>query len=179
MSKLRAFPQSPFARHPGLLLRKVASRLRWYREDVPVPSPAELRIAYPESWAPSLRAWMQQIPLHPAPHPFHRVFGQDFDESLLLQLCREGPRRAERGLTGDIKLIWDYSRAHALFANAATGPAHVGVCVAFLRRWLEANHDTNGPAWSCAMDTSIRAVNWIFADVMFNGALAAGLGHEE
>lgn len=179
MLRLRAFPQSPLARHPGLLARKIAGRLGLYRENSPLPRMAASGVAYPAHWAPLLRSWMQHVPLHPAPHPFNRVFGLEFDESLLLRLCREGPSRTEHGLVGDIKLIWDYSRGHPLFTNAAVGADHVPVCAAFIRRWQEANADTNGPAWTCAMDTAIRAVNWIFADVMFDGALASALGRSE
>lgn len=174
MSKLRAFPQSPLARHPGLLARKLAGRLGLYREDAPLPDRAAGRVVYPAHWPRLLRSWMEQVPLHPAPHPFNRVFGLEFDESFLLRLCREGPSRGENGLAGDIKLVWDYSRGHALFTNAAAGgSAPLEACAAFLRRWQEANADTNGPAWSCAMDTAIRAVNWIFSDALFEGALAS------
>jgi hypothetical protein len=176
MSKLSAFPQSPLARHPGLLLRKFASRLGWYRDDAPGPSPGPVRALYPRHWTRSLRAWLQHVPLQLPPHPFNRVFGQDFDEALLLRLCREGPERGVQGLTGDIKLIWDYSRGHALFTNAAADPAQVSACGRFLQRWVATNSDTNGPAWSCAMDTAIRAVNWILADAMFDGALGETLG---
>ena len=179
MSRLRALPQSPLARHPGLLARKIASRLGWYREDAPLPGIATGGVAYPAHWVSSLRSWMQQVPLHPAPHPFNRVFGLEFDESFLLRLCREGPSLGERGLAGDIKLIWDYSRGHPLFTNAAAGADHVAVCAGFIRRWQEANADSNGPAWTCAMDTAIRAVNWIFADLLFDGALASALGRSE
>jgi hypothetical protein len=179
MSRLRAFPRSPLARHPGLLVRKIAGRLGLYREDAPLPGSGNGVVAYPAHWAETLRAWLRPVPMAPAPHPFHRVFGHDFDESLLLQLCREGPRRGERGLTGDIKLIWDYSRGHPLFTNAAAGPAHVGACAEFIRRWQEANANTNGPAWVCAMDTAIRAVNWILADALLEGALASALGRAD
>jgi hypothetical protein len=179
MSRLRAFPQSPLARHPGLLARKIASRLGLFREDAPLPEIAASGVAYPAHWASSLRSWLRQVPLHPAPHPFNRVFGLEFDESFLLRLCREGPNRGEPGLAGDIKLIWDFSRGHALFTNAAAGADQVAACAGFIRRWQEANADTNGPAWTCAMDTAIRAVNWIVADVLFDGALASALGRSE
>jgi hypothetical protein len=161
-----------------LLARKIAGRLGLYREDARlhlVPAKA----AYPVHWKPALRSWLQHVPLKPAPHPFNRVFGHDFDEALLLRLCREGPSREERGLAGDIKLIWDYSRSHALFSNVAAGVTGIEECAAFVRRWQEANTDTNGPAWICAMDTAIRAVNWAFADAISDGALAVALGQHE
>lgn len=180
MSRLRAFPRSPLARHPGLLARKIAGRVGLYREDAPLPERAASGVIYPAHWASLLRSWLQHVPLNPAPHPFNRVFGLEFDESFLLRLCREGPCRGEQGLAGDIKLIWDYSRGHALFTNAAAGgSAQVENCAGFIRRWLESNADTNGPAWTCAMDTAIRAVNWIFADALFDGALATALGRPD
>jgi len=179
MSRLRTFTKSPLARHPALLARKVAWRLGLYREDAPLSAIPSGSVAYPAHWAPTLRSWLQQVPLNPPPHSFNRVFGRDFDESLLLGLCREGPRRGEKGLTGDIKLIWDYSRGQPLFTNAAAGPAQTGACAQFIRRWQEANADTNGPAWVCAMDTAIRAANWIFSDTLLDGALAGATGHNE
>ena len=173
------FLRSPLARHPRLLVRKVASRLGLTRKDVVVPPPGVTAAVCPSHWAPALREWVGQVPLHPAPHPFDRVFGQDFGEKLLLRLCRDGPVPGDSGLTGDIKLIWDYSRGHALFTNAAAGPAYLEPCVAFVRRWLEANRNTDGPAWSCAMDVAIRAVNWIFADALFDGEMGRRLGAAE
>jgi hypothetical protein len=173
MSRLRAFPHSPLARHPGLLARKIAGRLGLYRENAPLRKIAPRAVVYPPHWTPLLRSWLQKVPLTPAPQPFNRVFGLEFDEAFLLQLCRDGPSRGEPGLAGDPKLIWDYSRAHPLFTNAAAaGRATLDDCAAFIRRWREVNNDTNGAAWSCAMDTAIRAVNWILADALFDGALA-------
>lgn len=178
MTALRPFLDSPLGRHPRLLVRKAASRLGLYRENVPVPAPAVSAAVHPAHWAPALRDWLQQVPLHPAPHPFGCVFGHDFDEEMLLRLCEVGPQPDAHGLTADPKLIWDYSRAQPLFTNAAAGPAHLEACAGFLRRWLAANANTNGPAWSCAMDVAIRAVNWIFADALFGGALGRKLGQK-
>ena len=179
MQAIRKFLRSPLARHPSLFVRKVAQRLHWYRTDHPVPAAPVAVVEYPGHWAVALRQWMQQVPLHPEPHPFNRVFGHDFDEALLFRLCREGPIRGERGLTGDIKLIWDYSRGHPLFTNACLGPEHVEANAAFIRRWREANTDTNGFAWVCAMDVAIRAANWIFADVMAAGGIGNRIGKRE
>jgi hypothetical protein len=179
MRAARTFLQSPLARRPRLFARKVASRLQLYREDVPVPPPPVSDVVYPPHWAPTLRTWIGQVRMQPGPHPFHRVFGQDFDETLLLRLCREGPQRGATGLLADVKLIWDYSRGHALFTNAAAGSDHLGPCTGFLRRWMEANADTNGFAWTCAMEVAIRAVNWIFADTLFDGALGRAIGRAE
>lgn len=172
------FLQSPLARHPRLLGRKLASRLHLRREVSSVPKPPVTAVKYPAAWVPALRDWIQRVPLNPAPHPFSRVFGLDFDETILLRLCREGPRRDERGLQADIKLIWDYSRGQPLFTNAAAGAAHVEACAAFLRRWLESNADINGPAWSCAMELAIRGTNWAFADALFDGELGKQVGED-
>ena len=175
----RHFLQSPLGRQPRLLGRKLASRLHLGRgATVVVPTPAASAVRYPASWAPALRNWIRRVPLNPGPHPFSRVFGQDFDETLLLRLCREGPQRDERGLQGDIKLVWDYSRGQALLTNAAADPAYVDECVSFLQRWLESNADINGPSWSCAMELAIRATNWAFADALFNGELGRQLGED-
>lgn len=179
MQAFRQFLRSPLARHPVLMVRKVASRLGLSRRNLPVPAPVVSAVICPVHWAPALKEWVRHVPFHPGPHPFHRVLGHDFDEAMLLGLCRDGPRPGERGLTGDIKLIWDYSRGHPLFTNAAAGPAHLEACVAFVRRWLEANGNTHGPAWVCAMDVAIRALNWIFADALSGGELARRLGPAE
>ena len=179
MQALRALLGSPFARNPGLIGRRLAARLRLFREDVPAPVAPVSKVVYPAHWGTSLHEWIRQVPLSPTLLPFGRVFGRDFDETLLLRLCREGPSRAEAGLTTDIKLIWDYSRGHALFTNAASAPERVGESVAFLRRWLEANSDTTGRNWTCAMEVSIRATNWIFADVLAAGELGRRFGEAE
>lgn len=174
MQGLRSFPKSPLARHPRLLVRKIAARLGVYREDVPPPAPGVAAVKLPAHWEPALRRWTSEVPWRAGPHPFGRVFGQDFDETELLRLCREGPRGA--GLTGDIKLIWDYSRGQPLFTNAAASGEHLAACEQFLRRWLEANGDLNGHAWACAMEIAIRAVNWTFADALGRGELGRRFG---
>jgi hypothetical protein len=173
------FLRSPLARHPGLLARKVVSRLGLYQDAAPLPTAPVSGVAFPDFWQPALRTWLKHVPLNPGPHPFHRIFGRDWDEGLLLRLSREGPRRGEMGLPADIKLAWDYSRGHALFLNAASGPAHLNDCIEFLRPWMAACSDTNGPTWSCAMEIAIRAVNWIFADVLFDGKLGREVGQAE
>ena len=179
METLRLFLSSPLTRHPRLLGRKVAARLGFYHEGLPAPAPGRLTAVYPPCWAGALRQWVQEIPLHPPPYPFHRVFGHDLDEAMLLGLCREGPRLGERGLTADVKLAWEYSRGQPLFTNAAADPAHPAACAAFIRRWLEANADTTGPAWSCAMEIAIRALNWIFADTLFGGESGRQVGAQD
>jgi hypothetical protein len=119
------------------------------------------------------------MPFNSPPHPFNHVFGTAFDENLLFQLCREGPRAGDHSLLGDIKLIWDFSRGQPLVTNAACGQEQLEACLAFLGRWIEANSNLRGAAWSCAMEIAIRGVNWVFADVLFEGALGKQLGNAE
>lgn len=181
-SRLALFLRSPLGRHPGLLARKVVARLSRQRPAlVPLSPTAPSPIAaYPRGWGKALREISDPSRTTGArpgsPRPFHRVFDHDFDEEELLALCRTGPRRGEKGLTGDIKLIWDYSRGHPLWPNAINGYADYNA--EFIRRWLAANADLSGPAWSCAMDVAIRAVNWIFADVIADGRIGAAVGRE-
>lgn len=179
MESLRTFLESPLARHPRLLLRKAADRLGLRSKNSPLPPPPAAQLIYPHHWAGDLSAWTKQVPLHPTRLPFGRVFGHDFDETLLLKLCTNGPVRGARDLTGDIKLIWDYSRGHPLFLNVCAAHETIGENASFIRRWLSANQNTNGPTWSCAMDVAIRAVNWIFADALAGGELGRRVGVTE
>src|SRR5260221_11957016 len=109
MNVLRAFWRSPLSRHPSLLARKIAHRLNLYQEDVAEPMAPVSAVAYPSHWAHSLKAWLKQIPLNSGPHPFNQIFGMDLYEALLLQFFREGPRPGDHSITGDIKLVWDYT----------------------------------------------------------------------
>lgn len=181
MISLPVFLRSPLARHPGLFLRKAADRLGLRSRKIP-SAPANLSgVVYPSMWRSALAEGAVERQVDPIPSAtlpsFSRVFGQDFDESLLLRLCREGPERGVRGLTGDVKLIWDYSRGHALWPNALH--ENFDACAAFVRRWLGAAGDIDGPAWSCAMDVAIRAVNWILADCVANGEISRQIGSSE
>jgi len=179
MRRLRNFLRSPLARHPQLLARKVGARLRLYREDIAVPTAPFSQVTYPAAWKATLGKWTSGLSFQSGPFPFNRVFEQEFDETTLLSLCREGPIRQGTGLETDIKLIWDYSRGHALFLNAATAPGEVADSLAFLRRWTAATADMNGPAWTCAMDVAIRAVNWVFADALHDAQLSRAFGEAE
>ncbi len=176
MPALSTFLQSPLARHPSLLARKIAERLHLVRLDrMPTPPPPACVVAYPTHWATLLRAWTKRVPIG-RPPPFARVYGLEFEEPRLLQLCRQGPQHDTSGLTADIKLIWDYSRGHALFIQAATGAGLPEEGTAFLRHWLEANADLNGPAWICAMEVALRAVNWLCTDALTGGQLGRQFG---
>ena len=179
MPSIPTFLASPLARHPRLLIRKILQRLGLYRESGPLPEPPVTEAIFPDAWRKPLAEWIRRVLLTTQPHSFGRVFGQEFSEAELLGLCRDGPNLGRHDLTGDIKLIWDYSRAHALFLNASQGPSRLDANVAFLRRWLAANANTDGHAWTCAMDVALRAVNWVFADGMSGGALARQLGSRE
>ncbi len=176
MPSIWTFLDSPLGRNPRLLLRKVADRLKLRNEQAPLPTPPACEVVIPKRWNEMLRAWLDCVPRRPGLFPFNRVFNQEFDEALLLELCVKGPQHGARDLTGDIKLIWDYSRAHPLVLNAWADADAVDANTAFLQRWMSINQDTNGPAWTCAMDVAIRAVNWIVADALSNGALGRSIG---
>ncbi len=179
MPSLRTFLDSPLGRHPSLLARKAADRLGLRKTSGPVPPVPVQRVSLPAGWSPALRRWLANIPHEGGLHSFHTVFGSEFDEATLLELCATGPMRGTRDLTGDIKLVWDFSRAHALVLNAWTAPESTPASAAFLRRWTAACADTDGPAWTCAMDVGIRAVNWIFADALTGGALGREFGERD
>lgn len=171
--------ESPLARHPGLLLRKVAERLRLRRDKAPLPRPTSTEIALPPHIRQSLENWAGMTVIEPGLHSFSKLFGQEFDEAELLMLCSSGPVTDARDLTADIKLIWDFSRAHPLFLNLCVSKDQVAAGATFVRRWLKTNENTNGPAWTCAMDVAIRATNWIAADAISDGALGKQFGARE
>lgn len=173
------FLQSPLGRNPRLLMSKALGRLGIQQRPLSFPDAPDPALVYPQHWRTSLEPWLRGFSVRPGPHPFNRVFAQDFDEELLLELCRKGPRADERGLRADVKLIWEYSRAHPLVTNAWAGQENLEHCLAFLRRWLASNESIAGPAWACPMDVSIRAINWIVADVLYSGNLGANFGRAE
>lgn len=179
MSSLTTFLESPLARHPRLLLRKIAERVGLYREDRPIPQPTSSAISLPPHVKQRLDPWIASIPITPKIHSFSNLFGHQFEEAELMRLCSTGPISGRSDLTADIKLIWDFSRAHPLFLNLCVSRSEVENGAAFVRRWLKANENTNGPAWICAMDVAIRAVNWIAADAISDGALGREFGHKE
>ncbi len=176
MPSLATFLNSPLARHPRLLLRKAAQRVGFYRETGPLPKPEVDVIRIPQHFRRELQRWIAASQLEGKTHSFSRVFGQDFGEALLLKLCETGPDSEAQDLTSDIKLIWDFSRAHPLFLNACANPADTSANAAFIERWLKANSNPDGPAWSCAMDVAIRAVNWVAADAISDGELGRRIG---
>jgi hypothetical protein len=176
------FLRSPLARHPWLLARKIASRLgvRRHRIRNTTAHGPLSAVAYPGGWREALAAGTSRETgalTERTARPFGRVFGRDFPEALLLELCRTGPRRGDTDLPGDIKLIWDYSRGHPLWANTMLG--QVAENAAFIRRWIGASQDLEGPAWTCAMDVALRAINWTWADVMAEGQIGSQVGAAE
>ncbi len=180
MSRLAAFLSSPLARRPELLARKIRERLgAGGAAEAALPDGLG-RADYPRHWENSLRAWLDGVPWRRELPAFHRVFGVEFDETFLLESCRRGPPRGERGLRADTRLAWEYSRGYPLFSGAAAlGKASLPASAAFLRRWSAATEDRSGPVWTCAMEVAIRAVNQAFADTLLGGALAEALGPGE
>jgi len=128
-----------------------------------------------------LRAWVDSGDVHGELVPPWRVFRQDIDGALLESLCRNGPAD-RRDITGDIKLIWDYGRAHAFALNALREKGNRRAAAVAIgggvKRWLDANEDRAGAAWISPMDVAIRAVNWIVADAALDGGVSDAFGAE-
>ncbi len=179
MAASSVFLRSPLTRQPRLLARRARLHLGLCADRIKLQESPPLELIYPAAWASALLGWLKNVPLAAAPHPFNKVFGQELDEELLLRMCREGALPGGSGLISDIKLAWDYSRGQPLFTNAAAGAGTLEACGAFLRRWIQANNDVNGPTWTCAMEAAIRAANWIFADVLFEGELRRTFGSRD
>ena len=177
-SRIRHVASSPLARNPSLLLRKFRARLglrgplRW----TPAPAP----YATPQAAKDLLLRWMERLAPEGTPvSPLH-VFGRVWDEAHLWRACREGPHAAE-GLAGDVKLAWEFSRAHHLVQEAACCPADRHEAKAeqlagWVWPWIAHNPFPGGTAWACAMEVAIRAVNWIAADALLNGCLRQAVG---
>lgn len=176
MNRCRAAWASPLRRHPALLLRKIQDRLFGRRRTPSGPVPRDLAYQPPPDWHEYLRIWLASMPWQKDPFPFNRVFGQDFPEELLLRHSQKGPSRQAAGLTADIKLGWEFSRAYPVFLRAATAPEEAGPSGEFLRRWLQANAANEAVSRQCPMEVAIRMVNWILADSIQQGALSASLG---
>lgn len=71
----------------------------------------------------------------------------------------------------DIKVPWEISRCHHLLwmaeAYYLTGnEGYAKEIVAQMRHWMEHNPVMYSVNWTCAMDVSIRAVNWMYALVL-------------
>lgn len=179
MNRCRAAWASPLRRHPALLLRKIRDRLRGHRRMPFAPTPRPLAYKLPPDWCGHLQVWLASIPWKKDPLPFNRVFGRDFPEELLLRHSQEGPSHRAPGLTADIKLGWEFSRAYSVFLRAATAPEEAGPSGEFLRQWLRANGAEEAVSRQCPMEVAIRMVNWILADSLHQGFLSASLGSDE
>lgn len=77
----------------------------------------------------------------------------------------------------DIKVPWEISRCHHLLWMAEAycligDESYAEEVVSQIRHWVKNNPLMYSVNWSCAMDVSIRAVNWMYALVMIGGAEA-------
>ncbi len=75
----------------------------------------------------------------------------------------------------DVKVPWELSRCHQWVtlgrAYALTGDArYARELVAQLESWLDANPWPYGVNWGRAMEVAVRAVNWLWAAALFDGA---------
>lgn len=176
--------RSPFARHPRLGWRKIQERLHGERP-LRIPErdatwcyqpPANLRVVLQE-WMDSLH-WNSSEDWSP-----FRVFATDHPEGKLWEYSRHGPPDTQ-GLKGDIKLPWEFSRAYHLplnAARAANAPDKSTLLkeqAAWIHTWLSVTEDLGGVVWMCAMEVAIRAVNWLAADLFWNGQLREAVGTE-
>jgi len=80
----------------------------------------------------------------------------------------------QSGRSGDVKWVWEASRfAFAwLLARAfvATGDArYASELRGAIRHWSDHNPPYRGPAWSCAQETSLRAIAVVFAASALGG----------
>lgn len=71
----------------------------------------------------------------------------------------------------DIKIPWEISRCHHLLwmaeAYCLTGDeSYAEEVVEQMRHWIEHNPLMYSVNWTCAMDVSIRAVNWMYTFIM-------------
>lgn len=180
MRRLWYTARSPLLRHPVLLLRKVRRRAGLTERTRFVRPAAGVACHYPAGLGSGLAAWRDRCDTDAATYPVGRVFGTDFTEDELLRLCCPGSGSG-KGLRGDVKLPWEFSRGHAHALNALrAGPGSadaVATSIAgHLQRWLAHNADVNGTNWICAMEVAIRAVNWICADAALEGRVRGAMG---
>jgi hypothetical protein len=172
--------RSPLLRHPSLGWRKFRKRIGGQEAGKPVQAPGDLKYACPAWWQPRLQAWFAACDLQEESYPWNRVFGREFPETKLLELCARGPESNVRGLPGDVKLPWEFSRSYSFTLNAARAGRNAEQVAtdtaAAMERWLAANAGHDSCPWICAMEVAIRVVNWIFADVLLDGRIARILG---
>ncbi|HMP89043.1 MAG TPA: heparinase II/III-family protein [Kiritimatiellia bacterium] len=174
---LKYFLSSPVSRHPFLLGRKIAARLGFKSAAKPRAAPALPRIL--SSFVPVWSSWVEKLHIaNPPPSP-EKVFGQNRDRQLLLHCCRHGMPDVN-GLEGDIKLVWEYSRANFLPLHAAfsekTEDEKAAELAGWISTWIENNPPDQSVTWTCAMEVAIRAVNWLAADALLGGNISARIG---
>lgn len=174
---LKKILNSPLTRHPGFAWRKIRKRFGLPECDKRRPVPESLVVKYPSYWKPRLQKWFNACPISKEEYPHTRVFRQTFSENELLQLCRNGPLLGERGLRGDIKLPWEFSRGYAFILNAGRAEDKkkaVACDIAHqIKQWQTATGDSDCCVWVCAMDVAIRAINLVFSDAMLDEELAS------
>ena len=76
--------------------------------------------------------------------------------------------RSMRGCDSDIKVPWELSRCHHLLWLAEAylithKEEYAQEVVSEIVDWIEENPYMRSVNWTCAMDVSIRAVNWLYA----------------
>lgn len=174
---LQSLLASPLAREPQLALRKVAKHLGVTPEPGPRTPPPGLAYAIPESWNEKLRGWFEACGVEGETLPATRVFGQDFPRELLVKILRDGPEKSA-DLRGDVKLAWDFARSHHFPLNAYLAGSAVASQFADEVRELM-TMPKRSPFWSCPMDVSIRAVNWLAADALLGGTLSQKYGPDK
>lgn len=84
----------------------------------------------------------------------------------------------------DIKVPWEISRCHHLLWMAEAycligDESYAEEVVGQIRHWVKNNPLMYSVNWSCAMDVSIRAVNWMYALVMIGASEAFTDGFAE
>jgi hypothetical protein len=90
-----------------------------------------------------------------------------FDASLFYQRMRINAGK-DWQLTADIKVPWELSRFYQapVLAQAylyTDDERYIRALLEQMKDWIGANPYRFGPNWLCAMEVSIRAVNWIYA----------------
>jgi hypothetical protein len=127
-----------------------------------------------------LARWVQELNLSKQDIPFNRVWGQDLPPDKLWKICRDSPLAGERGIWGDIKLSWDFSRAHFLPLNALLAgeprDRYLEASADFIHQWMQCAWKPQNHNWTCAMEVSMRAVNWICANEVWRGELRKRIG---
>jgi len=166
---------SPLRREPQLLMRSITRRLGYRPHAVNPDVPSSITYQIPAGWQSRLSRWFQGCGVTGAPAA-EVVFGITFPREQLIAACR-GAFTHGTGIGSDIKLAWDFGRCHhAPLAAYVKGHACVEMLAREIKELMALPAD--GPLWRSPMDISIRAINWIAADALVDGALGQSVGHE-